>query len=589
MKHRLFAITVLCLTLFLSACQQETIAPTDGATTGSATEPTGTTGTSQLLHTHSYTAGEVVDGSCTEDGYTMMRCECGVYYRSNFVKAPGHDYKTQVVEPTATEKGYTLYTCKRCGHSYKDNEKDPVKPTPLLEVSQWLPDAKEPMSYDEFFSEDRALSGRYSNGGWYRPYGEGYAFFQVYARDNSLAVTSQATDAIYPIPGLTAEDANRVISTDGRYYYLKDETQIHRVDMVSGESTQLAAFDMLHAARMYGDDILLYAATVDGVSKLCRLYLPEMKLDVLYEGFDTRAPYNWFNFASSIRTNTSITWETLNPEFLDVLIAEINDPNSKYKNISPELWANPDSLQSYIYLPTMMMQSIQDETGIKCQIRDALNPSTGEITETLGIIDNCWHGSGLPHDHFNMNTYDVDPVWALSEPVAVSNIFTPEELDTLLNDENYYAHYVDCPFINGVPRLCLNEDGVYIPISDTPIITYMKILDTFLCITPDHTLVEMSKEGKYINTIYTAQFGALRSRMRYEKGILYFMDDEYIMELDFVNSTVRSLVKAPYCGNFYPYEIEGQTILYVESFRGMSFGGWEINIADQTIKYNYHL
>ena len=77
--------------------------------------------------------------------------------------------------------------------------------------------------------------------------------------------------------------------------------------------------------------------------------------------------------------------------------------------------------------------------------------------------------------------------------------------------------------------------------------------------------------------------------MRYEKGILYFMDDEYIMELDFVNSTVRSLVKAPYCGNFYPYEIEGQTILYVESFRGMSFGGWEINIADQTIKYNYHL
>lgn len=34
---------------------------------------------------------------------------------------PEHDYMITVVEATCTEDGYTLYTCRNCGHSYRDN------------------------------------------------------------------------------------------------------------------------------------------------------------------------------------------------------------------------------------------------------------------------------------------------------------------------------------------------------------------------------------------------------------------------------------------------------------------------------------
>ncbi len=33
---------------------------------------------------------------------------------------PEHDYLVTVVEATCTEGGYTLYTCRNCGHHYRD-------------------------------------------------------------------------------------------------------------------------------------------------------------------------------------------------------------------------------------------------------------------------------------------------------------------------------------------------------------------------------------------------------------------------------------------------------------------------------------
>ena len=96
---------------------------------------------------HKYGEGtKITDPTCTGSGvmeYHCVRCDyhmiegtdstghepgeaatcntpqvcvkCGVVIQS----ALGHDYQPQVVEPTETELGYTLYTCSRCGDSYK--------------------------------------------------------------------------------------------------------------------------------------------------------------------------------------------------------------------------------------------------------------------------------------------------------------------------------------------------------------------------------------------------------------------------------------------------------------------------------------
>ena len=94
-------------------------APSTQPSTAPSTEP------SETIHTHSYTAAEVIAATCTEDGYTLMACACGVTYHAHQVSATGHEHvKTETVKPTCTEKGYTVYAC-HCGDSYKTEEKKP--------------------------------------------------------------------------------------------------------------------------------------------------------------------------------------------------------------------------------------------------------------------------------------------------------------------------------------------------------------------------------------------------------------------------------------------------------------------------------
>lgn len=48
---------------------------------------------------------------------------CGAVIKS----ALGHDYHSEIIEPTETDMGYTLYTCSRCGDSYKTDYVAPLK------------------------------------------------------------------------------------------------------------------------------------------------------------------------------------------------------------------------------------------------------------------------------------------------------------------------------------------------------------------------------------------------------------------------------------------------------------------------------
>ena len=68
--------------------------------------------------------------TCTEAGsydsvvYCSV-CNVEISRETVTVDALGHDYVAEFIEPTCTKSGYTLYTCSRCGHSFKD---DPVEP-----------------------------------------------------------------------------------------------------------------------------------------------------------------------------------------------------------------------------------------------------------------------------------------------------------------------------------------------------------------------------------------------------------------------------------------------------------------------------
>ena len=72
---------------------------------------------------HEYHETEIVEPTCTEDGYTVYTCShCGAEYRDNYIEATVHDYQeTEIVNPTCTSDGYTVYTCRNCGDSYQDD------------------------------------------------------------------------------------------------------------------------------------------------------------------------------------------------------------------------------------------------------------------------------------------------------------------------------------------------------------------------------------------------------------------------------------------------------------------------------------
>ena len=59
-----------------------------------------------LEHTHSY-KDKVVDPTCTEDGYTEHKCECGHSYRDNEVKGGHKEQVLEAKEATCTEDGLT--------------------------------------------------------------------------------------------------------------------------------------------------------------------------------------------------------------------------------------------------------------------------------------------------------------------------------------------------------------------------------------------------------------------------------------------------------------------------------------------------
>lgn len=113
------------------------------------------------VHEHEYKV-TIVAATCTQDGYTEHKCDCGDSYRDNETASKGHAfgawetvkeateqeegllvrlckncsekeeqivgklehvhvYTQETVKPTCTDGGYTLHTCS-CGDSYRDSE-----------------------------------------------------------------------------------------------------------------------------------------------------------------------------------------------------------------------------------------------------------------------------------------------------------------------------------------------------------------------------------------------------------------------------------------------------------------------------------
>ena len=91
-------------TLALTACQHEGN-PTD------VSHPLEASGT----HVHSYTP-TVTAPTCTEPGYTVSVCDCGITAKGDVTAPTGHDLQqTAYKDATLFSDGYAEYVCQNCG------------------------------------------------------------------------------------------------------------------------------------------------------------------------------------------------------------------------------------------------------------------------------------------------------------------------------------------------------------------------------------------------------------------------------------------------------------------------------------------
>jgi len=63
---------------------------------------------------------ETVPVSCSEEGVFVRSCWCG-HEEVKYIEKLDHTYESVVVEPTPDAQGYTEHTCTVCGDSYQDN------------------------------------------------------------------------------------------------------------------------------------------------------------------------------------------------------------------------------------------------------------------------------------------------------------------------------------------------------------------------------------------------------------------------------------------------------------------------------------
>lgn len=96
------------------------------------------------IHTHKYKTIKIAP-TCTEQGYTLYRCDCGYEYKNNFVQ-PKHDYVlVEYIEPTCETDGRERYKCANCGE-----EKVVVLKATGHKFGQWIEQEKPTCEKDGF-------------------------------------------------------------------------------------------------------------------------------------------------------------------------------------------------------------------------------------------------------------------------------------------------------------------------------------------------------------------------------------------------------------------------------------------------------
>ena len=422
----------------------------------------------------------------------------------------------------------------------------------------WYVEAPPTVSYEEFFSSPRVLTPS-DGSAWTAPTGTEYI---LRTTDKGLQVwQNNGGRAFYTVPGFEGPDCGVTPAyCNGNIAYVYSDTQLLRLDMMTGEYTVVAEFDRMMGTSGRGPYLLYFAAVVGDKLAIYQIYAPTETVELLCSETSAKTAPGWFEFGAQKTTQDPVVWEMVNPKAYTILEQEIRNIGSVLledentaKNFI-QLWANPEKLDEelqYDGLVSMLLRTIQDKFGVNALVRCSYDPATGAYTEKEGVIDDCWFGSDIGHDHFAPEeTAEIIPTVIDTKVTPIEGLTLPSaEIADKMREEwgsqhqtkyTVYAEQYDYHY------LCIKENGNYRRVCDIPMRSPYGIIynaNGAYFITLEGTLLWMDKEEK-ITPIYKAQFGELRE-LEYCNGKLAVVDGDHIVMLDLLECTCSVILYHP--------------------------------------------
>ncbi len=421
-------------------------------------------------------------------------------------------------------------------------------PTGGEAVDWYVQEPAAPLSYADLTTKDLPYSGAE----WLISGEKGSAIYEVYVEGGVLEVLNARSfgDPVHTID-LPEELATAVaLGGDGRVGYVATSAQIAAVDLKTGEVRTLVEGGRLLDAVMVSYDVIYYAADTEDQTAIFRLYIPEGKMDLIYGGIPVY-PASEFRLIPPETTLGKVGWTMMNPEMMALLTQEYANPDSIYKNTSPEfdftdVWGQPGQIDTYQQhsLARFICQAIQEKSGLLALARCWYDPVKNEYTQELGAIDDCFTGTGLWHDHYDPEAEaPAVPLVDFGDWTDMGVAPLPQTREELLAETAAQDAFTGCLYAAPYARPTLYAGSPLVQILAEPVTVLENSRYYNYAITEDGALMQVSPDGSVRNTLYRAQYGELRD-VDYQCGMVFLLDGDYLVQLDLTTMRQRTILEA---------------------------------------------
>ena len=386
----------------------------------------------------------------------------------------------------------------------------------------------------------------------------------------AMYIDSSVHPDTYSIPGSKALKNAFPVAADMEYVYLVSDTAVAKMELLTGTIAASVPWEGVLDYAVMDHYMLYYAAYTGEAIHIYRIYLPEMKQDLL----NTLEPPDSLYFVSPPDLlDEALCWDAITPELAALLDKEFQNSNSPYKypliygekaDFSSE-WER-ENFWDAGYRPDAFLYGVQEMSGIPALTKYTYCFESGSLTSVQGIIDGCSFGTAAPHDHYNPE------LTRLPDYVMVNGSWQPapgQEIRGAVSgsaEENISFE----PYGYGTEpqKLYLVRDGYYTLYADFTLKDQILREDARYAITYDNRLVQISHDGSLCNTLYTGK-DTLRGFAVYENSI-FFGEGERLIELDLSSNQYRVILEQEYLRYVSLMESQDKTVICVAAYAGLA-------------------